>query len=136
MVCAPMGVTIPALWLVLPVELGEAAAHPDAAAFHPHPFRRGEKVAAISTVSLRFQVRNPGRSQVCRRKVGERLQNLAALGRLFMAGFGAMFDTFRCLLPTSHGPVLQLGWRRGKGKMPLAVPTGPDPALLGCRWGR
>ena len=36
-------------------------------------FRRGGKASAISTVSLRFQVRNPGRSQVCRRKVGGRL---------------------------------------------------------------
>lgn len=133
--CEPVGHTVPAPWPVLPVEPDEAAARPDAAAFHPHLFRRGENVTAISTVSLRFQVRNPGRSQVCRRKVGERLQNLAALGRLFMAGFGATFDTFRCLVPTSHGPMLQLGWRRGKGKTPLAAPTGPDPALLG-RWGR
>lgn len=48
-----------------------------------------------------------------------------------MAGFGATFHTFRCLIPTSHGPVLQLGWRRRKGKTLLAVPKGPDPALLG-----
>lgn len=102
---------------------GEAAAHPDTAAFHPHLFRRGEKIAAISTVSLHFQVRNPGRSQVCWRKVGERLPNLAALGRLFMAGFGATFDTFRYLIPTSHGPVLQLGWRRGgRGKCCWQLP--------------
>lgn len=52
-----------------------------------------------------------------------------------MAGFGAMFDAFCCLVPTSHGPLLQLGWRRRKGKMPLAAPTGSDPALLG-QWGR
>lgn len=41
-----------------------------------------------------------------------------------MAGFGATFDAFCCLVPTSHGPSLQLGWRRGKGKMLLAAPTG------------
>lgn len=105
--------------------------------FIPVFSEKREKVAAISTVSLRFQVRNPGRSQVCRRKVGERRQNLAARGRLFLAGFGAAFDTFRCLVPTSHGPALQLGWRRGTGKKtPLAAPAGPDPALLGRRWGR
>lgn len=52
-----------------------------------------------------------------------------------MAEFGATFDAFRCLVPTSHGPSLQLGWRRGKGKMPSAAPTEPDPALLG-QWGR
>lgn len=54
-------------------KLGEAAAHSNSAAFFPHPFRGVEKAAAISTVSLCFQVRNPGRSQVCRRKVRERL---------------------------------------------------------------
>lgn len=104
--------------------------------FVPIFSEEGRKVAAVSTLSLRFQVRNPGRSQVCRRKVGERLQNLAALGRLFLAGFGATFRTFRCLVPTSHGPALQLGWRRGKGKTPLAAPAGPDPAPLRRRWGR
>lgn len=52
-----------------------------------------------------------------------------------MAGFGATFDAFCCLVPTSHDPSLQLGWRRGKGKMPLAAPAGSDPALLG-HWGR
>lgn len=52
-----------------------------------------------------------------------------------MAGFGATFDAFCCLVPTSHGPSLQLGWRRGKGKMLLAAPTGSDPALFG-QWGR
>jgi len=52
-----------------------------------------------------------------------------------MVGFGATFNTFRCLVPTSHGPALQLGWGRGKGKMPLAAPTGPDPAQLGGQWG-
>lgn len=31
-----------------------------------------------------------------------------------MAGFGATFDAFCCLVPTSHSPSLQLGWRRGK----------------------
>lgn len=55
------------------MELGEAAACPNGAAFFPHPFRGGEKVTAVSTMSLRFQVRNPGRSQVCRRTVKERL---------------------------------------------------------------
>lgn len=52
-----------------------------------------------------------------------------------MAGFGATFDASCCLVPTSHGPLLQLRWRRGKGKMPLAAPMGFDPALLG-QWGR
>lgn len=48
-----------------------------------------------------------------------------------MAGFRAMFDAFYCLVPTSHGPLLQLGWRRRKGKMPLAPPRGLILPCLG-----
>lgn len=115
------GHTVHTPWPVLPVELGKAAA-----------FRIREKVAAIFTISLCFQVRNPGRSQVCRRKVGERLQNLAMLGRLFMARFGATFDTFHCLVPTSHSPALQLGGRRGRGESPWQLPQG---LILPCSGG-
>lgn len=115
------GHTVPTPWSMLPVELGKAAA-----------FRRREKVAAIFTISLCFQVRISRRSQVCWRKVRERLQNLATLGRLFMARFGATFDTFHCLVPTSHSPALQLGRRKGRGKIPWQLLRG---LILPCSGG-
>lgn len=72
------------------------------------------------------------------RKVGGKAAKPGGLGRLFLAGLSAALATFRCLLPTSHGPAaagaeepVPAPWQWGQEAELMAAPGGCVPAQEG-----